>query len=61
MHIITWWSLYTSYPTLGNIVVYVSKPINNNNQILWRLWNIISFDMPSVFYIESKTSYMEDV
>ena len=21
---------------LGNIVVYVSKPINNNNQILWR-------------------------
>ena len=24
-------------PLFGNIVVYVSKPINNANQILWRL------------------------
>ena len=21
----------------GNVVVYLSKPVNNNNQILWRL------------------------
>ena len=24
-------------PIFDNIVVYVSKPINNNNQILWRM------------------------
>ena len=24
-------------PIFGNIVVYVSKPINNDNQILWVL------------------------
>ena len=24
-------------PIFGKIVVYVSKPINNNNQILWKL------------------------
>ena len=24
-------------PVFGKIVVYISKPINNNNQVLWRL------------------------
>ena len=24
-------------PIFGNIGVYISKPINNNNHILWRL------------------------
>ena len=24
-------------PTFGNIVVYVSKPIYDNDQVLWRL------------------------
>ena len=32
-------------PIFANIVVYVSKPINQDNQILWRLWNIVRFDM----------------
>ena len=32
----------------GKIVVNISKSINNNNQIFWRLWNILRFDMPSV-------------
>ena len=35
-------------PIFGNIVVNVSKPINNNNQILWRLQNIVQFHMPNV-------------
>ena len=32
----------------GKIVVDISKSMNNNNQLLWRLLNIIRFDMPSV-------------
>ena len=32
----------------GKLVVNISKSINNNNQIFWRLLKIIRFDMPSV-------------
>ena len=32
----------------GKIVLNISKSIDNNNQIFWRLSNIIRFDMPSV-------------
>ena len=38
-------------PICGKIAVYISKPIDNNNQVLWRLLNIIRFDMPSVLLI----------
>ena len=42
-------------PVFGKIVVNISKSINNDNQIFWRLWNIIRFDMPSVL-LASKAS-----
>ena len=32
----------------GKLVIYVSKSIDNNNQIIWRLYYMIWFDMPSV-------------
>ena len=32
----------------GKIVVIISESINNSNQIFWRLWNEIRFDMPNV-------------
>ena len=35
-------------------LLYVSEPINNDNQILWRLWKIIRFNMQSVSFA-SKT------
>ena len=35
-------------PIFGNIVVYVCTPINDDNQTLWRLYNIVRFDMASV-------------
>ena len=37
-------------PIFGNIVVYVSKPINNNNKIIWRHLNTVRFDIPSVIF-----------
>ena len=37
--------------TFGNIVINVSKPINNNSPILWRLWHIVRFDMPRTFLL----------
>ena len=33
-------------PIFGKIVIYISKPINNNDQILWRLQTVVIFDMP---------------
>ena len=38
---------------VGKIVVNIAKPIHNNNQIFWRLWNMIRLEKPSV-YIASK-------
>ena len=35
-------------PIFGTISVYVSKPINNDNQIHWRIKNIVRFDMPNI-------------
>ena len=55
------------------IIVNVSKPINNNNQIFWRLLDIIRFDMSSVLLASkggfsnfccipySANSYMEEL
>ena len=34
----------------GNIVAYVSKPIKNDNQIIWRLCDLVRFDMPRVLF-----------
>ena len=38
-------------PNFGNFVVHVSKPISNKDKTLWRLYDIISFDMPSVLFV----------
>ena len=38
----------------SEIVGNISKPIHNNNQIFWRLQNIIRLGMPSVI-LASKT------
>ena len=37
-------------PIFGKIVVYICKPINNNEKILWRPRNIFRFDM-QVFFL----------
>ena len=43
-------SLIHRYGTsiFGKIVVNISKSISKNDQISWRLSNILRFDMPSV-------------
>ena len=35
-------------PIFGETIAYISKLINNNNQILWKLQNKIRFDIRSV-------------
>ena len=42
-------------PIFGNIVIYVSIPINNDNYILCWLYNIVSFDMKSVLFTSKAT------
>ena len=42
-HIHRYWT-----PSFGNIVVYLSEPLYNGNQIFYRLLNIIRFYMSSV-------------
>ena len=34
----------------GNIAPYSSKPIKNDNQIFWRLYNIHRFNNPSFLF-----------
>ena len=41
----------------SEIFVYVSKPINNDNQLIWRLKSIIRFDM-SMFFLHRKQGFL---
>ena len=41
-------NIYISYNYFGNIFVYIAKTSNNDKQILWELYNVAIFDMPSV-------------
>ena len=48
-HIHRYWT-----PSFGNIVVYLSKPLYNGNQKVWRLYNMIWFSMPSVLFTSNE-------
>ena len=51
-----WWSIVASI--FGDIIINVSKSINKEKQVLWRLKYIAQFDVPSVL-IASRTGFLQ--
>ena len=41
-------NIYISYNYFGNIFAYIAKTNNNDKQMLWELYNVATFDIPSV-------------